>query len=72
MAEGDAEGVGDAEEFVDAGIADAVFHLGEVSLVDVRHEGKLFLGNVLSLARLNDALPELPSFVEIIHTEKAI
>lgn len=72
VAGGYAEGIGYAEQLVNADVADAVFHFREVSLVDVRHEGKLFLGDVLSLTRLHDALPKLPSFVEIIHTVKAI
>ena len=57
---------------VDADVADAVLYFREVPLVDVRHEGELLLRDALGLAHLHDVLAQLPSFVEIIHTVKAI
>ena len=67
-----AEGIGYPEELVDADVADAVLYFREVPLVDVRHEGELLLRDALGLAHLHDVLAQLPSFVEIIHTVKAI
>lgn len=67
-----AERVGDTEQLVDADVADAVLYLGQIALVDIGHECQLRLGDVLPFSRLCDALSQLSSFLEIIHSKKAI
>lgn len=67
-----AERVGDTEQLVDADVADAVLYLGQIALVDVGHECQLRLGDVLPFPRFRDALSQLSSFLEIIHSKKAI